>query len=103
MQLLKTVYNKMLKSTAFVAVFLLLPVFSHAQVVSENDSLHKINRRYRNTVIGMGAAYAGGMAILYQQWYKDYPQSSFHLFNDGDEWLQMDKAGHAGSAYYLAR
>lgn len=103
MQLPVTVYKKIIKSTAFVAVFLLLPVISGAQSTADVDSVHKIKRRYRNTVIGLGAGYAAGMTVLYQQWYKDYPQSSFHLFNDGDEWLQMDKAGHAGSAYYLAR
>jgi hypothetical protein len=36
-------------------------------------------------------------------WYADYPQSKFHFFNDNTEWLQMDKLGHAGTAYYLSR
>jgi len=47
-------------------------------------------------------SYLGGMGLLYGLWYRDYPQSSFHFFNDGDEWLQMDKVGHAGSAYFSA-
>lgn len=47
----------------------------------------------------------GGTAIahagLYQLWYKDYPSSRFHFFNDNYQWMQMDKVGHAYSAYYL--
>jgi hypothetical protein len=47
----------------------------------------------------------GGTALvhagLYQLWYKDYPSSKFHFFNDNHEWLQMDKCGHAFSSYYL--
>jgi len=47
-----------------------------------------------------GALYFGSLSGLYFAWYKGYPQSSFHLFNDNNEWLQMDKCGHAFSAYY---
>lgn len=35
-------------------------------------------------------------------WYKKFPRSRFHLFNDNDEWLQMDKVGHATTAYNIA-
>lgn len=45
------------------------------------------------------AGYGGAMIGLYSAWYKDYPQSGFHFFNDNAEWLQVDKAGHAYSAY----
>jgi hypothetical protein len=34
-------------------------------------------------------------------WYSQYPQSKFHFFNDGNEWLQMDKVGHAFSSYQI--
>lgn len=40
-------------------------------------------------------------AALYQLWYKGYPSSRFHFFNDDHEWMQMDKCGHAFSSYYL--
>ncbi len=42
------------------------------------------------------------MFTLYQAWYKNYPQSSFHTFNDIKEWQQMDKAGHVYSAYTMS-
>ncbi|RYF89026.1 MAG: DUF2279 domain-containing protein [Chitinophagaceae bacterium] len=43
--------------------------------------------------------YSAGMIGLYHAWYKDYPQSSFHTYNDIKEWKQMDKLGHMYSAY----
>ncbi|MEO8861918.1 MAG: DUF2279 domain-containing protein [Ginsengibacter sp.] len=35
-------------------------------------------------------------------WYKKFPKSRFHFFNDNNEWLNMDKVGHATSAYNIA-
>lgn len=69
------------------------------------DSLETYYHPQRGKVIALtaGAVYAGGMTALYSTWYSQYPRSDFHLFNDGNEWLQMDKVGHAASAYYLAR
>jgi len=46
--------------------------------------------------------YGGSMAALYMAWYKKYPQSSFRTFNDGAEWMQMDKIGHTYSTYTMA-
>ena len=41
------------------------------------------------------------MVLLDQAWYAGYERSPLHAFNDGAEWLQMDKAGHVFSAYTL--
>lgn len=59
----------------------------------------------RGKIVGysLAATYGISMAGLYSLWYKDYPMSEFHLFNDNDEWLQVDKVGHFGSAYYLGK
>ena len=46
-------------------------------------------------IVGYGATMAG----LYSAWYSNYPQTNFHFFNDNREWLQVDKVGHAYSAY----
>jgi uncharacterized protein YfiM (DUF2279 family) len=43
--------------------------------------------------------YGGTMTGLYSEWYKNYPQSAFHFFDDNGEWKQVDKVGHAYSAY----
>lgn len=44
-------------------------------------------------------AYGSTMVGLYSAWYKNYPQSKFHTFNDWPEWKQVDKVGHVYSAY----
>ncbi len=57
------------------------------------------NRRIRIVAAANIVGYSAAMVGLYQAWYKDYPQSSFHSFNDIKEWKQMDKLGHMYSAY----
>ena len=49
-------------------------------------------------VIGYGAS----LIIFNNAWYKDFPKTSFHTFNDNGEWLQMDKVGHAWLLTMLA-
>lgn len=46
------------------------------------------------------ALYSAATIALYQYWYKDYPLTAFHLFNDNGEWLQYDKMGHFYTAYF---
>ncbi|MBL4651363.1 MAG: DUF2279 domain-containing protein [Flavobacteriales bacterium] len=47
--------------------------------------------------------YTSSMVVLNSLWYKDYPRSSFHWFNDNHQWLQMDKIGHATTSYYVGK
>lgn len=55
-------------------------------------------------ISGMNIGLIGGsMIALNNEWYKDYPRSSFHLFNDNAEWLQIDKVGHFWTAYQISR
>lgn len=63
------------------------------------------NTSSRKWVVGIGttAAYATSFIYLSQAWYKDYPRSSFHAFNDAGEWMQIDKIGHAWTAYNTGR
>lgn len=63
--------------------------------------LSPAQKRRRTWLIG-GAnvlGYGGTMIGLYHSWYKNYPQSKFHTFNDWREWKQVDKVGHLYSAY----
>jgi hypothetical protein len=46
--------------------------------------------------------YLGGLALLSFAWYRKQRRSSFHFFNDNPEWQQMDKFGHAYTAFYLS-
>ncbi len=53
---------------------------------------------------GTGAALYGAASVgLYQTWYADYEQVGLHSFDDWPEWNQMDKAGHAFTAYMFSR
>ncbi len=66
---------------------------------SPSDTL---NRKKLAVVAVTGASvYACSIAGLYNLWYKNYPQSSFHFFNDNKEWLQMDKSAHITASYYI--
>lgn len=49
------------------------------------------------------ALWAGSFVALNRAWYTKYPKSKFHFFNDNNEWEQMDKLGHAWTAYQLSR
>ncbi len=49
------------------------------------------------------ALYAGSIIGLNELWYKNYPRSSFHFFDDSHEWMQMDKVGHTTTSYYIGR
>ncbi|WP_338765385.1 DUF2279 domain-containing protein [Bernardetia sp. ABR2-2B] len=47
--------------------------------------------------------YIGGMTFLYQSWYKNENQTSFHFFNDNKQWNQLDKFGHTYTSYQLGK
>lgn len=49
------------------------------------------------------AGYGGSFLFLSQAWYKDYPKTGLHSFNDAGEWQQADKVGHAWTAYHTSR
>jgi uncharacterized protein YfiM (DUF2279 family) len=43
------------------------------------------------------------LILLNETWYKNYSRMGFHTYNDSGEWLQVDKVGHAWTAYTLAK
>jgi hypothetical protein len=47
--------------------------------------------------------WAGSFVALNNAWYANYPKSPFHFYNDGKEWLQMDKIGHSWSTYQISQ
>lgn len=48
------------------------------------------------------ALYAGSLTGLNYLWYEDYPRTAFHVFNDNNQWMGMDKMGHCYSAYGIS-
>jgi hypothetical protein len=78
--------------------------FTAAQdTLAISTPLYKNNTR--KWIIGgiSATSYAGSLVLLNEAWYKDYPKTSFHTFNDVREWQQMDKLGHTWSVYNLNR
>ena len=94
-----------LEITKIVSIILLFhcilqPIHSQANFLEISDTLNK-KRLY--TTIGIESSMTiGSMVLLNEVWYKQQPRSSFHLFNDGKDWLQMDKVGHAMTSYYIS-
>jgi uncharacterized protein YfiM (DUF2279 family) len=75
--------------------------FNHFSSEKWEPLLSPEQKRRRTWLIGGAnvAGYGGTMIALYHSWYKNYPQSKFHTFNDWREWKQVDKVGHMYSAY----
>ena len=77
-------------------IFIICPHFPFAQ----EDTLSSSRLTW---VLGAGGtAYGLGMYGLAEAWYRDQQSGSFHFFNDGPQWKQMDKLGHAYSAYHIS-
>ncbi|HLU85752.1 MAG TPA: hypothetical protein VKZ45_09780, partial [Vicingaceae bacterium] len=66
---------------------------------AQQDTIN--TKRLKTVVVAESVGYTAAMTGLYTLWYKDVSSSSFHFFNDNDEWLQMDKIGHGVTAYYV--
>lgn len=85
------------KTNGFRAV----PAFSNNIYLNSFDTVKKIQQR-RNIVLATEASlYAAALIVLNKAWYQDYPRSSFHFFDDSQEWLQMDKCGHLTTSYQV--
>ena len=84
----------------FLLFSLLIQISYSAQQKNKRDSTKKKNIILNTTALGATSLYYYG---LYNLWYKKYPQTSFHFFNDLEEWNYIDKAGHIYSSYQVAR
>lgn len=122
----KTLCHKLLIICVLVLIGFFFGIESHAQSITLNESVDKsftphlhglskkpslpemkndsVNkRRLRAVIITEAAIFGGTLYGLYNLWYKDYPQSSFHFYNDNSNWLQVDKVGHGITAYYVGK
>jgi uncharacterized protein YfiM (DUF2279 family) len=73
--------------------FLAVPKCVFAQERTFNQA------RFNTVVISEAVLATAGTIALHYLWYKKFPKSRFHFFNDNNEWLSMDKIGHATTAY----
>lgn len=78
----------------------------NAQITSDSTKIERkpsFNRARFWGLTGLTAAgYTATVVGLDRIWYAQYPRGKFHLFNDFDEWFQMDKCGHLITAYAQA-
>jgi len=89
------------KQFVLTAIFLFFSITLSAQI----DTLEYgvINKKRLNTVIySSAAAYTVSLVGLYYIWYKDNLELPFHFIDDSKYWLQIDKVGHATTAYTLS-
>ena len=101
MQFLIYSYLRIIMRLFFLFSFVLICHWIDGQV-GQNDSLiYKKRLLIASTTSGL--VYSSSLIALHNVWYKDYPKSNFHFFNDSRNWLQMDKCGHAFSAYVLSQ
>lgn len=60
-------------------------------------------KRVAYATIGTATSYGLAIATLANTWYSKYEQRNFHFFNDANDWLQVDKAGHGFTTYQFGR
>jgi uncharacterized protein YfiM (DUF2279 family) len=92
-------------SICLVTIFIQLSLFAQDTALlahdpyivngSSNSHPKRIAFITSSNVIGYGSS----LILFNKIWYKDYPRTSFHTFNDSKEWQQVDKVGHSWAAY----
>lgn len=117
-------YNMWNKSVRFLVLFFVTCCACLPTLTAQNDTLAlptdtatragfwdggtglpAVQKKRRQWWVGSAnvAAYGGSLVLLNEAWYKNEPRSKFHTYDDSREWLQMDKAGHAWTAYTTGR
>lgn len=86
----------------FFLCFISLLFYSTSQ--TQNSDTTKTNpKRFIIANTAIGSLSVGSIIGLQQLWYSNDTQEPFHFFDDSRNWLQMDKMGHAMSAYELTK
>ncbi len=89
----------------FSSIILFLIFFSNVafgqsfNFFTNSDTINKA--RFRGALITESVAAISSIIVLNEVWYKNFPQTKLHFFDDSDEWLQLDKFGHATTSYYM--
>src|SRR5580693_5627233 len=84
----------------YFSFFFAIPTFGQKDFFE--PSVNYNSSRFAGVVVTesvLASAVTFGLNYL---WYKKFPHSKFHTFNDNNEWLNMDKVGHATTAYNIA-
>ncbi len=85
-------------------VFLPFCLFSQSKLEAFLTPSDSLNVSRRNAVVTTEASLSALTLLgLSQIWYADFERSKFHTVNDNSQWLQMDKLGHAFTAYQMGK
>ena len=79
-----------------LSLILLSPYSNHAAEIADSSS-----KRELILTTGIASSAAVSLIGINHVWYKNYPKTSFHLFDDFKEWNGMDKVGHVCTSYHL--
>jgi len=71
------------------------------QFLQPSDTFNR--KRFWQSAGAATIIYSAAAIGLWEAWYKNYDLEPFHTFDDRGEWLDMDKFGHAYTAYHYAR
>ena len=90
-----------MKRAIFLSAFLFSQQINWGQSSPQDSIPTKKRVIISSSIIGLG--YASSLIALYDVWYAEFPKSKFHFYNDGSNWMQMDKFGHGFSGYLLSQ
>ena len=87
--------------SAIAAIILFISVATSGVAQNYNvnfpDTINKA--KLTRVIITEGALYAAGLSFLHFIWYNDKARVPFNFYDDSKGYLQLDKAGHAFTAY----
>lgn len=82
-----------------IVCLLTIPMVSISSQVRDTTSVKTRKIVFASSI---GTLAGGSLIGLNSIWYSQYDRTSLHSFNDNSQWLQVDKAGHAFTAYQLS-
>ncbi len=84
----------------FCAIWSSLTGWVHGGVHGEADSLGRLRQRFWVGAVATYAVVYGGPMV---SWYDWHSARGWRWFDDGGEWKQVDKVGHAWTTYQITR
>ncbi len=90
-----------MKKIIFILLLSLSSISNGQDFFAKSDTF---NKKRTLLVSGINAFnWSASIGGLYFVWYKNFPKTKFHFFNDTKEWQQMDKLGHLTVSYNFAK
>lgn len=85
--------------TSLLLIFCITAEVNAQRWYEPADSINK--KRAIVIASAQGALYTSTLVGLQFAWYNQYQNGTFKFFNDWEGWMQMDKVGHAATAYQI--